>query len=1135
VPGRNEMYAWFIYLSSTGNPVDGGIWQSLDGGGSWTAISETTITNCGDVTGCGVEQGAYNLELLAVPSASGTDLYAGAINLYKCSINTQNPTCAATPFMNLTHVYGCDPIAAPAHVHPDQHALAFMIPTSGSDSGNDLMYFANDGGIYRALDGFSGLTTGSCSGTNQLDDLNQNLGPMTQFVSFSQHPTDPNILLGGTQDNGSPATNQATTNASWGNILGGDGGYNAIDPNTPTNFYASNPDVPPGGLGVQLCTTGVACNDGTFGFVTTSSSLGGDDGAFYFPYILDPQSASALVVGTCRVWRGLRTGGTYTVLSPNFDTLDSSSCSGSEINQVRAIAAGGPTDSDGSKVIYATTSGLGPLDGPLSTPPGGHVWVTTNATAGASSFVDVTNNGPQGSINPNQFPISGVAIDNSDATGATAYVTVMGFTGGTGHVWKTTNAGANWIDFTSNLPDAPVNAVVIDSVNAQVYVGTDVGVFVSSTSSANWTELGPNPSTNQSGFLPNVAITALGLFNSGGEELLRASTYGRGIWQYPIHAIVDYQLAISNSPQTIFSGQTATFNGTAASVNGYANSVALSCAAGATPPPSNCTITPSSLTPGPTASFIVTVSGATGDYTFNVQGVGTDTKHITHQLAATLHIVDFALTTPTPSSVTVPRGTTSSTVSFQVTAAGSFNQGVTVSCALTIPGATCNFTPATTVYPTSTTPVNMTASVSVPAGTTPGPYEITIQATSSGAPATITAQFAVNVTMNPDFVLTEPAAFPEVNFGSSGTNGPITITSQDGFSGTVSLSCPTTFGSGSCSISPTSVGSFPATATLTINGTSFAAGSYSLSITGTSGAVTHSVYIPFNVGDYSITGMQSMTLPPGGQSAANLTLTSTYFYTGQISATCDTSALSGAQCTISPVNPITLSADGTAPLTATINVPNNAANGQYNIKISTQDTTGAPSHSFTVVLTVAQDFLVTSSTPSQTVNAGQTTGPYNLTIQPIGGAFNAAVTLSCSSLPALAQCLFNPSAPVTPGSSAANVVMTITTTATTAASLRRPTGYRTLFYAVWLLLPGIVLVSNGLSRNRRNRNMLAMGFITLLLLTVVSCAGVSSGGGGGGGGHQGTPPGTYKITVTGSSSGAPPDAGQSTQVTLVVN
>lgn len=369
VPGRNEMYAWYISIDSSGNPVDQGIWQTVNGGASWVPISDSAITNCGDFDGCGVQQGAYNLELLAVPNgSSATDLYAGAINLYKCSINSLNPTCASSPFMNLTHVYGCDPIGAPAHVHPDQHALAYSIPASGSDSGNALMYFANDGGIYRALNGFAGLNTGSCSGTNQFDDLNQNLGSMTQFVSFSQHPTDANTLLGGTQDNGSPATAAATTSLSWGNVLGGDGGYNAIDPNATSNFYASNPDIPPGGLGVQLCSSGVNCVDSGFTFVVTSSTVGGDDGAFYFPYILDPHSLTAMLVGTCRVWRGTRSGGAFTVLSPNFDTLGSGTCTGTEVNQVRALAAAGQTDNNGSGVIYATTSGLGPLDGPLSTP-----------------------------------------------------------------------------------------------------------------------------------------------------------------------------------------------------------------------------------------------------------------------------------------------------------------------------------------------------------------------------------------------------------------------------------------------------------------------------------------------------------------------------------------------------------------------------------------------------------------------------------------------------------------------------------------------------------------------------------------------------------------------------------------------
>jgi len=72
------MYAWFIRLDSAGNSIDEGIWQSLNGGVSWTQISGSGITNCGDsVAAC--EQGYYNLELLALPMEPGpTDLYAGA-------------------------------------------------------------------------------------------------------------------------------------------------------------------------------------------------------------------------------------------------------------------------------------------------------------------------------------------------------------------------------------------------------------------------------------------------------------------------------------------------------------------------------------------------------------------------------------------------------------------------------------------------------------------------------------------------------------------------------------------------------------------------------------------------------------------------------------------------------------------------------------------------------------------------------------------------------------------------------------------------------------------------------------------------------------------------------------------------
>ena len=1124
-PARNEMYVWYVYVNAYGATVDGGIWQSTNGGVSWTAISETGITNCGDIQGCGVQQGTYNLALLAVPNGDSTDLYAGSVNLYKCAISdTLNPTCKSAPFMNLTHVYGCIPISAPAHVHPDQHAMGYMIPTSGTDSGNALLFFANDGGLYRALNGFSGLNTGSCSGSNQFDDLNQNLGSMTQFVSFSQHPTDPNTLLGGTQDNGTPATNQATTNPGWGNILGGDGGYTALDPITTANFYAENPDIPPGGLGIQLCTGGVNCNNSGFNFVVTSNNLGGDDGAFYVPYILDPGSNTAMLVGTCRIWRGSRSAGVYAALSPNFDTLGSGSCSGGEVNQVRAVAATGMPDSYGSSILYATTSGLGPIEGPLSSPPGGHVWVTTNASGGMAYFNDVTNNGPQGSINSNQYPISDAAADPSDASGETAYVTVMGFTGGTGHVWKTKNAGSAWTDFTGNLPDSPANAVVVYPAMAQVFVATDVGVFGSPTSSPNWTELGPNPNAGQAGYLPNVAVTALRVFNSGSKQLLRASTYGRGIWQFNLVITPDFTLSVSNPTLTVFAGQTALFSGTVSGLNGYTSTVTLSCASGTTAPPSTCTPSPITLTPGNKTPFTVTAAGAAADYNFKVKAVGADTNHVTNTVPVTLHVINFGMTAPSPSTVTVKRGDTSSPVSFQITAAGSFNQSVNVACTTSIAGAGCSLTPGTTVNPTSGSPVNMTASVQVPLTTAPDSYPITLQATTAGAPAPLTQTFTLAVTSNPDFILSEPNPFPGVKFGSTGTIGSLSIASQDEFAGTVTLGCPTTYGAGSCSISPTSVNSFPATATLTINGTSFTAGSYSLSIIGTSGSTVHALAVPFNVGDYSISGAQSLAGVPGKQVQANFTLTSNFSYAGSINASCDASALAGAMCTLSP-NPLTLSSGGTAVLTAVINIPNSALPGAAAIKIGTQDASGTPSHGATVNLTIAQDFTVTSSTPSQTVTAGQTSGPYALTVQPVGSSFTGAVTLACTNgLPSGAQCLFSPSTPVTPGNSAVDVVMSISTSKSSSSSQ-----FRVLAI---LLLPGLLVAGGiGTRKPRRTMRIFLAAVASFFLILLISCAGVSAGGRGGGTQN----PVSYTITVTGTSSGTVPDPGQSTVVTLVVD
>jgi hypothetical protein len=830
-PGRNEMYVWVVDVQTDNNgnpaPVDEGIWRSTTGGTSWTHIPDNGITNCGDnafgpdYSGCGVEQGYYNLELAAVPNAAGTDIYAGAINLYKCTIASGGTTCTQGDWINLTHVYGCSPLAAPAHVHPDQHGIAFMVA-----SGKAVGYFAHDGGISRTLDGYAGLSTGSCTGTNQFDSLSQSLGSMTEFVSVSVHPTSADILLGGTQDNGSPKTSSATSSSTWQNALGGDGGFNAINPTNPSEWFAANPYVT-----ILKCELGTACNDSGFSEVVSSANLGGDQGAFYTPYILDPQNTNEMLVGTCRVWRVSTTGTAPLELSNDFDTLGTGVCTGDEINLVTALAAGGPKDTqNNSTVVYAVTNGYGPLSGS----PGGEVWVTTNA--GVTLMTNVTQN-----VNPNGYAISSVAMDRSDATGTTAYVGIMGFsTPGfpTPHVWKTANAGASWTDWTgTGLPDAPVNALLVDSsvTPSQIYAGTDVGVFVSSTTTASWTEVGPAPGPGVSGFLPDAPVTALQLFNSGGTKTLVASTYGRGIWNYPLLALPGYTNVISNSPQTVFPTQTATFNGTLTAKGGYASAVNLSCSGAA---PNTCTLTPTQITP--TATYTLTAGGFVGDYSFNAHAVGTDPNAITVNATVTLHVVDFNLTVPSPNSLSVGQGGTSGASTFQVTASGSFAGTVTLSCPAGLPaGAACVFTPSSSVNPTSSSPVTVTLTVTAGSGTPlGGPKIVTVAATVAGAPSAKTQTFTLTVTgPTPDFAIAVTAT-PNATVANQNVTWNGTLTASNGYTGSVTLTCvgavPGTWWITPATLTPTASG-----VSFTVTLGSATTGAFNFTIQGTHGTLTH--------------------------------------------------------------------------------------------------------------------------------------------------------------------------------------------------------------------------------------------------------------------------------------------------------
>jgi hypothetical protein len=1141
VPGRNEMYVWYV----DGNDFDQGIWESLDGGNSWTQINDVGIINCGDQLGCGTEQGSYNLELAAVPNGNSgvTDLYAGAINLYKCEIISTSPNCNGTgsnTFLNLTHAYGCSSIAK---VHPAQHALSFLI----NRSAQDVMYFANDGGIYRALDGYADLTTGTCGGANQFDSLNMTLGSMTQFVSFSQAFNDASTILGGTQGNGSPGTQ--STGGSWQNVNAGDGGYSQINPTNEEEWFVSNPPNSTSGVNIFSCTNsnGISCHTQDFQSnpVVSSATVGGDTGAYYPPYILDPQSPSEMIVGTCRMWRGSSAGGGFNVLSHSFETGGDGICTGSEINLVRSLAAGVLDTNTGlSKVIYAGTDGYGPLI--PTTPPGGHVWVSTNVAGGLSTWVDQT-----GSMNPNNYPISGIAMDNSDRSGLTAYVGIMGFSTAsfpTSHVWQTTNGGSSWTDFTANLPDAPVNAVVVDPATTgspgKVYAATDIGVFWSFTASPSWTELGPVPNSGQAGYLPNVAVTALGIFTrSDSTKLLRASTYGRGVWEFPLTP--DFSLSISNTPITIFAGQVPPlFTGSITALGGYNYQVNLSCT-----PVSTCLVTPSFVNPpGPPPSgspltAAVSPGDTPGDYSFDLHGAGTDPNRVANDAAFTLKVVDFNLTAPSPASVTVGPSSVSGPVSFQVTGQGSFDDTVNLSCANLPSGATCNFLPSTSVNPTASNPVAMTLTVTTDSSATAGTFPITISGSVTNGP-TKTQSFSLTVTLDYSLVISNPSLQAYVN---STVNFQGVLTSLNGYNSAVNLNC----GKGApptCSAAPASVVPTTAGAPFIVTVGSGSCGTYNFDVvaTGTDPLKTSHLFpVTFTATSYTAPNYTlevtpaSQTAPVNTAAIFNGSLQGTDCYNSAVNLSCGSNH--PPSCTVSPTSLVpTVSPAPPAPFTVTTSsdVPQ-----IYNFNIVAVGTDpNTITHSFLASFTSTGgsgtrgfSFTITPASSIQSLPAGQP-AIYDLDVVPSGGLFPGNAILAYSSnCPRLSTCALS-ATQVNKGSGNTHVTFTITTTAPVIAVGHPARALRPLIYGLWLLLPGLIIVLGGVGPRRQRRKR----FVPFLLLALIvsglwleiACSSGLQGNGTGGNGQAGTPAGSYTMTVSATMSSLPE---QTAQVQLTVN
>ena len=254
----------------------------------------------------------------------------------------------------------------------------------------------------------------------------------------------------------------------------------------------------------------------------------------------------------------------------------------------------------------------------------------------------------------------------------------------------------------------------------------------------------------------------------------------------------------------------------------------------------------------------------------------------------------------------------------------------------------------------------------------------------------------------------------------------------------------------------------------------------------------------------SITTAQALTVTVavgggGSTPTGSVTLTNGSYSSGAVT-------LASGSATISiPAGSLAVGSD---TLSATY-TPDTAGSLNYN------GATGTSS----VSVVLPPTFVVGSSGSSSiSIVPGATTGnTVPITITPSNG-FTGTVTLTCSISPTAASdpatCSLSPNSVVITGTVAQTSTLTISTTASTVGENQLK---KVLWPSAGTALALLLMI--GVPRRRRGwRTMLGVLALSIALGSI-GCGGDGggNGGGGSGGGNSGTTPGTYTITVTGTS------------------
>jgi hypothetical protein len=226
-----------------------------------------------------------------------------------------------------------------------------------------------------------------------------------------------------------------------------------------------------------------------------------------------------------------------------------------------------------------------------------------------------------------------------------------------------------------------------------------------------------------------------------------------------------------------------------------------------------------------------------------------------------------------------------------------------------------------------------------------------------------------------------------------------------------------------------------------------------------------------------------------------------------------------------PANPsLTITTISTTPATLyTVTVTGTDPSGTNNVMVNLTVLSAIPEYTLTI----------TSALTPTSVHAGSAATAI-LTVTPING-YTGTISLSCSAITPTATpaptCAFSPASVAITTSTAQTSTLTISTTGPHASAISR----RSIFYGLWLPLPGLSLIALGFgtAEKRRKRVLcisllcaMAAGLVLLPACNTSSSSGTST---------TGTPKNGYTFTISAADAHALTPSNGTQTMSLTVN